>query len=382
NSTYSTIDPGFRGEYTLVPQPRTTLYFSPIDHRLHLLNATAGVWNDANQREVRYQTLGTPYVVRWDARDIASDFHGTPDDASKLTAWNLDRQQEQPESLTFAGGQLVLATSTGVYVKNGPDQSSEFETAPPVDHASWLTLKDQLQPRQATFAGTDLQAMFDQFPATTQSVSGGRLRDFRLVAGGFRFILDVPTLGSTANWLAGKPIGSYLVEFQNGAYSATSLTPAAVAVSGVSTSAQRPIALNPLELTATLQNSGGDDAPYQVVSFTATNGSQNMDLGAVMISVLAGGGAQATVSWVPPSAGRWQISAQAAGGSARSQTTVDVTAPPTTSLPGMLTVQRLPVDGQAAVGIVLGVALLTAVSLGLLSWRHVPGYRVGADRLD
>jgi len=376
-SNYSTISAGFRGEYTLAPQQRPQLYFSPIDHRLHLLNAQGGVWNNDDQREVQYETFGTPYVVRWTLRNIADGYSGdSAENAAMPTAWNLTATQENKATLTFASGQLLLQNAAGVFIKAVDVPPATFTTLPPADHDQWQSLGQQLNQHAAAFAGYDLLAMFQQFDAPAAELQGATIQDFRLVDGGFRFALTVPaTVRTGADWIRGRQAGEYLVRYDStSGFSAQPMTPAVLRLDPVRIDDVAPIALKPLNLSVAVHNDGADDAPAEVVTFNASNGQQRVEVGSVLVRALAGESSDARVTWTPPTPGAWHITAGTRLAMQPAEMTANIAPAEGTGLGNLAAAQGFSRNAEYAIAATLAIAFATAGCLTLFGWRNVERY--------
>src|SRR5581483_8333867 len=104
-----TIGVNLRAERTFAYREVPKLYFSPIDHRLHLPKADYGIWNVDDYKYVRYDNLGGDYLNRW----------------------TLIEGDTEVASLTFAADQLVLADRDGIRIKTVDATPALFWADPP-----------------------------------------------------------------------------------------------------------------------------------------------------------------------------------------------------------------------------------------------------------
>jgi hypothetical protein len=151
---FNTIREGLRGEYG-EPNGSIRLYASPIDHRLHLFGARSGVWNEGGGRELRYESIGGPYINHWSVYEAGEE---------QRSLWNVR-------------GQLILADKHGLQLGAADADEALFTTGPPVDQQAWLRLSDLLQQLAAPIAGDDLEAML-----LASLISISPLRGFALSA--------------------------------------------------------------------------------------------------------------------------------------------------------------------------------------------------------
>jgi hypothetical protein len=287
---FNAIRPGFRGEYG-EPNSQVRLYFSPIDHRLHLLTAQFGVWNLGGTRELRYGNLGGSYIDHWQLLEGGVE---------RSSLWNV-------------GGQLVLADQAGVHLHAGPDQEASFTTGPPTDQNGWQQLGTALQAGYVPFNGDDLAAMLAQFGGPTTDLPGARLSDVHLTTDGFRFVCQLPASAvGAAPWTVGLAPGSYVVTFdrQRG-YQAEPAGPPELAMT-LQPDHAVVVAGEPVSLAVDLTNGGGVDAYGLQIAVDASLNGQSVNLGTATADVLAGmPSTAALIPWSPTSAGQWVVHARA-----------------------------------------------------------------------
>lgn len=294
---FSTIEVGFRGEYRRQQDQPATLYFSPIDRKLHLRNAEAGVWRMTDQQELRSANLdGDAYLDQWRYTAI-----GTGTQAVTTT-----------RELNVARDQLVYGDDTQVVLRAAAAQPSIFETLPPTNPTEWTAQQQQLAANKPDFAPTDFRAMMQQFAGPELVIEGGRLRDYRPVGkAGFRFVLTLaPNFqlrGSELVNLKDLAPGEYVVSY-NGAFSVQPLTPPALSATLL------PAALTQLASSAQpieVRNTGLQDAAPATLELLAIPPQGVATVVATDTLTLA---AQTTITptltWAPSAAGEWRITAR------------------------------------------------------------------------
>ncbi len=365
SQTYGDIPQGLRGEYHTLVEDRPWLYLSPVDRRLHLLHAQGGSWNLGAQGRLRYANLGGDY----------------------LNQWRLEQSGEQTASLTFVADQLMLAGPSGLRIKKAAVPPALFSTLPPRNHEEWVRLGSLLVQQQASFPGHDLQAMFDRFEGPVETLPGAQPRDFSLVEDGFRFVVRLPGGGAAdVPWTVGLAPGSYLVRYRIGnGYSTEPLTPPALELSALEAIAENMAALEPIELSVTVLNSGAEDARALPITFSARHQrGPIMAVGSVPVDVAGGGSAKAGLRWTPPGRGEWTIEAAALQHEvAAARLDLAIAAAPAANLPALFAAQSFSGSDRLVIGALLGVAAALAGSLGLALWRglsHTRKSAAGADR--
>ncbi|MBV9358701.1 MAG: hypothetical protein JO023_24600, partial [Chloroflexi bacterium] len=249
---FNSIRQGLRGEYG-EPNGSVQLYFSPIDHRLHMLNAQFGIWNIGSNRELHYDNIGGSYLNHWQV-NVGG--------VAQTSLWNLR-------------GQLVLSDPRGVRLAGSPDQESLFTGGPPTDHDGWIQLGQLLGANEASFAGDDLAAMLTQFNTPIVDLPGARISNVHLTPTGFRFICDLPASAIAAvDWTRNLSPGEYAITYEPGqGYSAQ---PASAANLTVSVQPDQPVAVagQPLNLAINVDNNGGQDVHGASVDVTAVLGNR------------------------------------------------------------------------------------------------------------
>lgn len=207
---YTGIREGFRGEYADLIGP-ASLYFSSIDHRLHLSEAQKGLWNLGSNREIKYANKGGVY----------------------LDTWTLLEYDEPVEYLYAPPGYLLYQDGEGVQLFQMDLKPALFTAMPPRNRTEWEELDSKLAEYSVNFEADDFLAMAKQFGEPCLVISDASIRDFRLADEGFRFIL---TLGS--NFALAKEYfdlevsepGEYVVTSSDGSLTMEPLAPARVAL--------------------------------------------------------------------------------------------------------------------------------------------------------
>jgi hypothetical protein len=284
---------GFRGEYRIAPGAKAELYFSPIDGKLHLLKAQAGVWNLSEARRLRYASLGGEYINQW----------------------LLEQDGVVEKGLYALPEWMLYHDSNGVSLAAVPAPGALFTTLPPRDHAEWKWLGEHLAAHAPSFAPDDFAAMFRRFSRSPWQVSGATARALRVTLDGFRFVLTLQpgftVRGSGGTDLAGLAAGEYVVVY-NGAFRVLPLTPARLTLARPEVSAATLTALNPVKVSAVVHNPGLEDAPPLPLELTAERldvaDTQPVALGVMTATVVAGAVVPVEWRWTPPSAGEWRLS--------------------------------------------------------------------------
>jgi hypothetical protein len=286
---YTDIREGLRGEYADLNGP-ARLYFSPIDRKLHLLQAQKGVWNLGGGREIRTANLGGDH----------------------LNQWVLTQNGRPAKSLYAAAGCLVYQDAAGIQVIRAGVPEALFNTLPPRDKNEWVQLGQKLEADKPAFAPDDFAAMLHQFGQPSLSFTGATLSGFRLTSGGFRFVLELQP-GFTAQGLelfqlqSSLP-GQYAVTY-DGQFSAAPLTPAHLTIDLRLPKGQQIKAgdLIPVQLAAL--NTGLEDAVSLKLFMQAENGDETIEIGARQMDLFSNQAFQTSFDWQPVHSGSWKLRA-------------------------------------------------------------------------
>jgi hypothetical protein len=362
---FDAIRTAFRAEYREAGGP-VTLYYSPIDRRLHLLKALKGVWNQGGGRELRYAPVGGDYLGYWSLRESGREVQGL---------WQVSDQ-------------LVLADESGVRLRHSDLPPALFLTAPPTDHESWERLGEQLGPQDSpdAAAGAVPREMFDRVPGPELDIAGATAHDLRATPDGFRVVLGLPggAQSSDAPFAQGLPAGEYVATYSPATgYRLEPLTASGLTV-GIQVEPQSDATTpgrfdvrQPLNVRVRLLNAGQADAPAaRLELLAAPDGQSERVLGTATLDAVAGSSSVASFVWVPPDAGGWTLRARVsatATGDAEAVLPWSVQAAGAPSARALLTPQAPAVLGLLVLFAVMG-ATASAITLSAL---HRPGRRGG-----
>ncbi len=298
------IRANFRGEYRVASFEDARLYCSPVDRKLHLFGAEAGVWNLDDVHRARYADLDSDgYIDQWTfTRHYAEMDEG-------------DRPAEEVlRSLRVVGGFLLYADAERAKLVYSPMECSLFEVLPPRDHAEWLALGEQLGRYARDIAPGDFLSMMVPFQGPTTEVEGATVEQFQLTEEGFRFVLDLQAdrrVLADDNGLAldNRAHGSYVITYDD-AFGVLPLAPPRIYMppGGISCDPSSPQELEWLTIEAVLQNDGlSDVGPLLVQLYAAREGNDPVLLADRSIQVPGQGSYVLTQKWPPPDAGRWTL---------------------------------------------------------------------------
>lgn len=162
---YADLPVGLRGELQFDLQAYPLLYFSPVDHKLHLRRAQRGLWRLDEDTTILYESLGGDYIDHW----------------------QLQEDGLVTQRLVWVAGFLIHAderenTLRWTRVNTSP---ALFETLPPADHADWLELGRRFEADDWDAAPGEFLAMAGQFGPPTAQMWGANLTAPQAIAGGY-----------------------------------------------------------------------------------------------------------------------------------------------------------------------------------------------------
>lgn len=287
---FTTARPGFRAERHFAGPIQPYLYFSPIDRKLHLRGAEAGLWNIDDRTTIEIANLDNDaYLDHWQYR----------------VDGRLSRQ------LAVSGSYLVYAGENSVSLRQVNTPPSLFESLPPRTHGEWLSLKQQLEANQPAFAPGDFKAMLAQFDGPEWQVADATLRDFRPDGNGFRFILTLQpgfqALGSGGPDLTGLQPGAYVVAYHD-TFTVEPLAPLRLSAS-VSDAPLTQFESGALPVQ--LWNDGSEDLPEATLELLARPPQGQATVVATQTAtLLAESSLTLKLQWAPPMAGEWVLTPQ------------------------------------------------------------------------
>ncbi len=174
-SAYHTLPAGTRGEYRIGLAARPWLYASPVDGKLHLLGAQAGLWQiDATAKLVERRLGDGPYINDW---RLFTKGAGGYRPVSRLDA--LD------------GRVWLYAGPHGLAVLLAPFTASAFQVLPPTNAASWQRFVHEVAPYQQGKNPRHLGRWLPRRAAAALTAASGQVSAVVPTPGGFQALVTV-----------------------------------------------------------------------------------------------------------------------------------------------------------------------------------------------
>jgi hypothetical protein len=332
SEAYGSIRDGYRGEYRVGTSEPVALYISPIDNRLHLLGARAGVHN-----------LGIGGILT--AENLVPDEY--------LDSWRLDGPAGM-QRLVHLPGWLVLADGTQFSLGAVDTPFSVGVVLPPTDHESWLAFRDRVLPiTNAKRPANNLTTWFDAQADAQIVLDDVTVVDVWYQLGTARFLLEVATEAIMIG-LEGTDVltpGDWVLVFdlESRRWSTERARPAALSAS-ISASGLEALSAQQVDLvmanTGTIASSGRAIVAVDGVPVASWD----------HLTVPADGTVAESFSWVPPVSGRSEVTLDF-GGERYALGHLEVAAP---NRAGLVTAAVLSL-GPAA--LLLTIAALTAFAV-------------------
>lgn len=206
----SRLEEGLRGEFVYGRQVLPRLYFSEVDNRLHLHDATSGIW--LLDDTLRVEVSAVP-------------------GSREINHWKLIENLETVSELVDFGEFFIYSDSRGVMIRENNDRRRRFSVAPPTDPASWNDFIGLTRPLENI--GRDprqMESWLASFPGQTWYVPNARLRAPRLGDAGPQFVIDSMRDGTEppiVPWVeqSSWSVDSYVVRLHDGDWSANPARP-------------------------------------------------------------------------------------------------------------------------------------------------------------
>ena len=285
NTRFQTILPGYRGEYRIDFNQRVRLYFSPIDRKLHLFGAERGMWNIDGRQMIYYaDSDGDGYFDRWQVR-------------------NGDSVIEQ---LDVTATHLVYTTERGTTIKAIQPIHPLFETDPPTDNLTWLTLSQQIKRGVGDGIPPTIEAMVSSIAGEQWQIEDAQVTQFRPTVRGFRFVLDVLDGQTIKRSPFGSEVhpGRYVITY-DGAWHIAQIGPTTIQAA-ISTSVLEQ--LQQSTLSVHLTNEGLQDISQATLDIIATSPlGDSATVISTTVELLSGVPVTTVLHWSPPLAGSWTL---------------------------------------------------------------------------
>jgi hypothetical protein len=184
-SSFATLPLGYRGEVRAGAFLPVVLYASPVDGRLHLLDARQGLWNLGDGTTLVERNLnGGLYLDEWERV-----FHPTPVVAPEVSR-AADRQAVaevgslapvvQSRLLALPDQVVLVADASGVLWLHTPYRANVLELSPPTSPATWRRFRTAAAPWMAGKSPYHLAEWVAGWPGDRVLLPGAKLLAVRV----------------------------------------------------------------------------------------------------------------------------------------------------------------------------------------------------------
>jgi hypothetical protein len=234
----NTIPRNMRGEFADPYDRQPSLYFSPVDQKLHLTGANFCLWNIDDLRQIRCNNLnGDDYLDYWSLFEEPPPIQ-EENSVAQTFSLNITPYLPLPDhQLLHTSDYLVYSGESSVFVRQQSVEAALFTTPPPHDYAGWRTLSDLLAVHQSDprFDATNLIGMYAQFSGPELRIKNARALEFKTTdTGGYQFVLEVLPdfeIDQILPFAVDIPApGRYLVELDGARFNLRPMTPAQIMV--------------------------------------------------------------------------------------------------------------------------------------------------------
>ena len=346
------IEEGVRAETAPDLNDAPRLYMGAVDHKLHLLKATAGFWRMNEHDGMSYGAIGGPIINQWQR---------TVDGAVSQSLYRL-------------ADRMVYADKSGLKIARADGPETLFYSKPPADPNEWAELGRQLKSVQPLGDGTDLETLFAQFPSDRVELPGTMAWDFRSATDGFRFTMQVNGPVADVPWTANAVAGAYVVTYKKGSgFSMRPFTPGQVTLGQPQVHGDQPSEILQARLAVQVHNDGDEDLLGLPVMFYGARGAlARQPIAWTTVDVPAGETRMAEAMWAPANAGTWKVQATAVGrgGTTSDAVSITVLPAPLADAGSLLASQGLSGITTGAMTATLTLVVAIAVGLGSAVWAR------------
>lgn len=194
---------GFRGEYSMAYNRVPEIYFSPVDRRVHLKGAQAGVWNLGQGQVLRsYNLEPDDYIDSWVRERV-------PLQKGPVV---IAKPGEPLERLHYLSGFLIYSGPSGVVVRRGAAELHGVELPVPTNRETWQPWASRLPGLEGGRDPRRLDSWLGPLGgATLLQDPGARLSEVQRTPEGLRLVLRSEGRGRGS--LAPGRAGTYVLRY-------------------------------------------------------------------------------------------------------------------------------------------------------------------------
>jgi len=303
---FSGISEGYRGEYRSDRNIPPELYLSPIDWRLHLRGAQAGLFNLGAGAYLREVNLDGGYFINGWIR-LRNPTGLDLGNAQEISSSEIE------EALYAFDDFLLYINPEGIELRKTSFEPEFLRINPPSDHETWHIFRQRIDPYTSRRKDpNDIYHWLDEFPGQRIWISGANIEQVRKTPAGFRCILELKpgfdVSDSQGSGFSNLLPGKYLVEY-SGKFKISPLTPPSIEIKIVPSS--DPIIVHKSSLIRVkLTNLGLEDMVSAMLVLQASNRGEIDTIDRLPFSLMSGEAVSLSAGWQPQNSGPWLLEAR------------------------------------------------------------------------
>ena len=308
----------FRGEFSYGSHLKPELYISPIDKRVHLLNARGGTWNLTENQIMRYENrLDDAYIDTWILEDVL--------EWSEDELMRLPLESRVNQAIYHLGDHLLFSSDEEVIIINQPIAHEIIRIKPPTDQATWEDFRTTVLPiTDPAPPPDDLGSWLEDLHGQRVHLSGASISEVNHLDGGITIILEVASTHQVTGdlegpWSSLSP-GKYTVQLRDNQWHIQPFVPPiAQLVNKTLNYHSTSFRVNqPVLISAEVRTSGGASSGHLTIELWEAMEGESAEL--VNEQELTLGPAQSVSIkqvWHPQRSGDYQLELRLTGDSAR-----------------------------------------------------------------
>lgn len=296
---------GDREEYTFDYYGVPELYFSPIDNRLHLLNAEEGIWIKKTDKEIKSEWYD---ISRGEVKITEKIEYKNTDGDEYIDKWTYFVEDIPTKHLIYNDNFLIHSNTENTKLLKTDIKQSLFKTMPPRNHEEWESFGNKLKEYKKDTDGEDFEGMFTQFSGELITIKNGFLSDFENLEKGFQFVLKCTQeceIDSFTKIDREGPLNEdrYLFVYDGDRFTILNfvLSDLVINAGDIFLSKDNPVEHESIEISANIRNMGKENMGPLLVHFF--DGNPDLDgtlIGNQTISLISSGETKtASLRWVP-----------------------------------------------------------------------------------
>lgn len=300
-SHYLDIGIGLRGEFAFAPLSKARIYLSPIDQRIHLFNASDGVYRVSNTNRIRMSDLNEDgFFDQW----ILTETPGI--------------EEQERAYLRHSADVLIFSENQTLRIVHIPEIQEPDIIIPPRNPDEWENLQQQVQETAGTLPTRDLVQWVPETATTLLEIEGIEISHFNPTASGFqlqvRILPDFKVLSDRTNALSNRSDISegqhHHLSYDGDLNLSSLLSPPNLQLKppGIQILPSQGVQGESIMIKALLENTGEQQTEEMDIGLYAQiSGQEPILLYQELLKIPATGKVNLVHDWQPTASGDWKI---------------------------------------------------------------------------